>query len=488
MKGQLWIDGAWVEGEGEILTSLNPFSGKTIWQGHCATSAQVDASVEAAREALIAWSLRPAEDRIKLVEAFGEQLKNNQESLALCIGEETGKPLWETRTEVAAMIGKIAISIKAYYERTGEHVADTPAGRARLQHKPQGVLAVFGPYNFPGHLPNGHIIPALIAGNTVIFKPSELTPASAQLTLRLWEQAGIPKGVLNLVQGAKAVGVLLSHHKGIDGLLFTGSSATGNVLSQAFAQHSGKLLALEMGGNNPLIVDQVADLKGAVHHILFSAFVSAGQRCTCARRLFVPKGEAGDALINALVNAAESLTIGQYDQEPQPFYGAVIAKETADNLLKVQDDLLNKNAIALLKMAPKNEYGTLLSPGIIDVTAVTALEDEEHFGPLLRLTRYHDFDEAIRLANDTRYGLAAGLLSDSKTQYEYFYQRIRAGIVNWNKPLTGASSAAPFGGVGDSGNHRPSAYYAADYCAYPVASLEADTTELPLTLSPGMTV
>lgn len=486
IQGQLLINGQWVSGQAESLTSYNPYDGSVLWEGKSASNEQVSDAIRAARTAFTEWSQRAAENRIAIIEAFGEQLKTHQEALATLIAQETGKPLWETRTEVGAMMGKVAISIKAYHERTGTHESETAVGRARLQHKPHGVAAVFGPYNFPGHLPNGHIIPALIAGNTLIFKPSELTPATAQLTLELWEKAGLPSGVLNLVQGGKDVGIALSTHPDIDALFFTGSSATGKVLSQAYATQPGKILALEMGGNNPLVVDEVEDLSGAVHHVLFSAFVSAGQRCTCARRLYIPNTPFGDKLLSAVIEAAKALEIGQYDQDPQPFYGTVIQPSTAKQLLEAQANLIAQGAKSLLTMEAKNEYGTLLSPGILDVTSIKNPVDEEHFGPLLSVIRYDDLGDAIQLANQTRYGLSAGILTDSKERYEQFYQSIRAGIVNWNKPLTGASSAAPFGGLGDSGNHRPSAYYAADYCAYPVASLEADKTECPKTLSPGM--
>ena len=357
-----------------------------------------------------------------------------------------------------------------------------------LRHKPHGVVAVFGPYNFPGHLPNGHIVPALLAGNTVVFKPSEQTPKVAELTLGCWIEAGLPAGVLNLVQGARQTGAALAAHPGIDGLFFTGSSRTGNLLHAQFGGHPETILALEMGGNNALIVDQLADIDAAVYCIIQSAFISAGQRCTCARRLLVPEGEWGDGLLGRLVSVAASLRVGAYDAEPAPFMGAVISLDAAQHLLKVQERLIDKGARPLLGMSQPLEGAALLTPGIIDVSAVQPRADEEVFGPLLQVVRYADFDAAIVEANATRFGLAAGLLSDSRERYEAFWLSSRAGIVNWNKPLTGAASSAPFGGIGASGNHRPSAYYAADYCAYPVASLESEQLVLPDSLAPGVSL
>ncbi|MCL6414491.1 succinylglutamate-semialdehyde dehydrogenase [Aestuariirhabdus sp. Z084] len=488
MSKSLFINGSWVQGQGPEFSSENPAKAQTLWQGRSATAEQVNKAIDAARSAFYDWSSIPFEAREAVVKRFAEQLDNNREALALAIAEETGKPLWETRTEIAAMIGKITISIKAYQERTGEEESQVPAGRSVLRHKPHGVVAVFGPYNFPGHLPNGHIVPAILAGNTVVFKPSELTPRVAEKTLELWESAQLPAGVINMVQGEKDTGIALAANPGIDGLFFTGSSATGHLLHQQFAGDPGKILALEMGGNNPLILDEVANLDGAVHETLQSAYVSAGQRCTCARRLYVPRSEQGDLFIDKLVSAIKKIKVGLYDADEQPFMGSLISVAAAEGILSAQHHLQTLGGIPLVEAKRLDEQSALISPALIDVTAITELPDDEYFGPLLQLIRYDDFDQAIDMANNTRYGLSAGLLSDNRKQYEHFFKRSRAGIVNWNKQLTGASSAAPFGGIGASGNHRASAYYAADYCAYPVASLEADTVNLPEKLAPGLSL
>lgn len=483
----LYINGQWQSGEAEAMTSLDPARNRPVWSGHAASAEQVDAAVAAARAAAPAWAQASRGQRLEVLERFVERLKQHHEVLAACIAEETGKPLWEARTEVTAMAGKLAISVQAQDERAGEKQSDLPAGRAVLRHRPHGVVAVFGPYNFPGHLPNGHIIPALLAGNTVVFKPSELTPRVALETLKLWHQAGIPAGVLNLVQGAAQTGKALANHADLDGLFFTGSSRTGGVLHEQFAAHPGKILALEMGGNNPLVVEPVADLDAAVHDIVQSAFVTAGQRCTCARRLLVPQGEWGDALLQRLVTVTARLQVGPPDADPQPFMGAVISASAAAGLVAAQDALIESGAQSLLAMRHLDPDTGFVTPGIVDVTALgDTLPDEEHFGPLLKVIRYRDFDTALRLANATRFGLSAGLISDDAARYAEFLEGIRAGIVNWNRPTTGAASSAPFGGIGDSGNHRASAYYAADYCAYPVASMEAERVSLPATLSPGL--
>lgn len=483
-----YIAGQWRSGQGEPLQSLDPVSQAVLWQGLGATAAQVDAAVAAARGAFSLWAAHSLDGRIAVLERFAARLKTRADEVARAIGEETGKPLWEAATEVNSMVGKVAISIQSYRERTGEKSGPLGDATAVLRHKPHGVVAVFGPYNFPGHLPNGHIVPALLAGNCVLFKPSELTPRVAELTVQCWIEAGLPEGVLSLLQGGRETGIALAGHPGIDGLFFTGSSRTGNLLHAQFAGRPDKILALEMGGNNPLLVDEVADVDAAVYTIVQSAFISAGQRCTCARRLLVPQGEWGDALLARLVQVAGQIKVGRFDEQPAPFMGAVISLQAAAQLMQAQQDLLAGGATALLAMTQPQAGAALLTPGILDVTAVSDRPDEEFFGPLLQVIRYDSFESAIAEANATVYGLAAGLLSDSRARFEQFWLHSRAGIVNWNKQLTGAASTAPFGGIGASGNHRASAYYAADYCAYPVAGLESESLALPATLTPGVTL
>ena len=482
-----FINGEWLAGQGEVFSSLNPANNEVIWQANSATAEQVDIAVKSAREAFYSWSDMAFEARLEVVKRFAEQLKENSEELAIAIARETGKPLWETRTEAGAMVGKIAISEKAYHERTGVVENAMPVGRAVIRHKAHGVVAVFGPYNFPGHLPNGHIVPALLAGNTVIFKPSELTPYVAELTLKLWEKAGLPAGVINLVQGEVETGKALASHRGIDGLFFTGSSRTGHILHEQFAGQPGKILALEMGGNNPLIVKDASDTKAVVHDIIQSAFISSGQRCTCARKLFLPAGEQGDAILEHLVRATKAIKVGNFDDEEQPFMGSMISNQAAAGMVKAQQQLIDLGAEAIIELTHQEGTG-FVTPGILECSNVTDFPDDEHFGPLLKVFRYTDFDAAIEKANDTSFGLSAGLLSDNAEDYDHFLRRIRAGIVNFNRPITGASSAAPFGGIGASGNHRASAYYAADYCAYPVASVELEKVTLPSALSPGLSI
>lgn len=484
-KDQL-IGSDWIAGDGLAFDSRDPASNEVLWEGAQASAEQVRQAVQAARAAFDGWSELGLGERLQIIRRFSRRLDANKCALAETISRETGKPTWEALTEVAAMIGKIDISARAYKERTGIHEREIVGGLSIVRHKPHGVVAVFGPFNFPGHLPNGHIVPALLAGNTVVFKPSELAPLCAEHVLRLWLQAGLPGGVINLVQGDRDVGRALAAEPGIDGLFFTGSAATGRLLHRQFSEQPEKILALEMGGNNPLVVLPGVDTRAAVYAIIQSAYLTAGQRCSCARRLYLPWDKPGDALLQALIDAVTGLRVGSWVDAEPPFMGPVISAAAAAGLLAVQARMEHLGGRALVAMRQLREATGLLSPGLMDVGAIADLPDEEHFGPFLQVARYDTLEQAITLANATRFGLSAGLLGGRRADFERFFRRSRAGIVNWNRPLTGASSAAPFGGVGDSGNHRPSAYYAADYCAYPVASLQADKLALPERLSPGV--
>ncbi|AVY99364.1 succinylglutamate-semialdehyde dehydrogenase [Lelliottia sp. WB101] len=482
----LWINGDWVTGEGERRVKTNPVGKEALWTGADASAAQVEQACKAARAAFPAWAKQPFSLRQAVVEKFASLLETNKVELTSIIARETGKPRWEAATEITAMINKIAISVKAYHTRTGEQHTEMADGAATLRHRPHGVLAVFGPYNFPGHLPNGHIVPALLAGNAVIFKPSELTPWSGEAVVKLWEQAGLPPGVLNLVQGGRETGQALSALSDIDGLLFTGSAGTGYQLHRQLAGQPEKILALEMGGNNPLIVEDPDDIDAAVHLAIQSAFVTAGQRCTCARRLLVKRGAQGDAFLARLVEVSARIKPDAWDAEPQPFIGGLISEQAAQNVVNAWRDHVARGGKSLLEPKLIQPGTSLLTPGIVEMSAASDVPDEETFGPLLCVWRYDDFDSAISLANNTRYGLSSGLISPDREKFDTLLIEARAGIVNWNKPLTGAASTAPFGGVGASGNHRASAWYAADYCAWPMASLETPALTLPETLNPGL--
>ena len=453
------------------LISTEPATGEEVWSGDIGNA---EAEVAAAQAAWPEWAAHSVSYRIEAMRRFANEVRAREQDFADLISRETGKPYWESRTEVASVINKVEISANAYLERTPMRKLEAAMGsKVAVRHKPHGVLGVLGPYNFPAHLPNGHIVPALIAGNAVVFKPSEKTPATGAFLVDCFHAAGVPDGVVRLLIGGPAEGKALASQAGIDGLLFTGSARAGVSLHRQFADAPHKMLALELGGNNPLIVWQAADIDAAAMIAVQSAYLSAGQRCTAARRLIVEDG-AEEPLIAAITKLIDRIIVDHPHASPAPFMGPLIDLAAADHLQSQWMGLMMKGGKPIRRLDRPHEDRPFLTPALIDVTDVRERPDEEMFGPVLQLIRVADFDAAIDEANNTRFGLAASLIGGTPAMYDKFWANVRAGVINWNKPTNGAPSNAPFGGVGLSGNHRPSAYYAADYCAYPVTSSETE--------------
>ncbi len=453
-----------------ILVSTEPATGAQIWSG---TIGDAAAEVAAARAAWPAWAAHSVAYRIEALRRFANVIRAKEAEFADLIARETGKPFWDARSEVAAVINKVEISISAYMERTPQQKLEAALGdKVAVRHKPHGVLAVLGPYNFPAHLPNGHIVPALIAGNAIVFKPSEKTPASGTFLVDCYRDAGIAEGVVRLLIGGPEEGKALAGQDGIDGLLFTGSARAGMALHRQFAETPHKILALELGGNNPIVVWKPSDLHAAATIVVQSAYLSSGQRCTAARRLIVEDGKEGP-LIETIIKLIDRIIVDSPLANPQPFMGPLIDTRSADNLQEQWQELIAKGGKPLRPLDRPFADRPFLTPALIDMTEVEDRPDEELFGPVLQLIRVKDFAAAIDEANNSRFGLAASLIGGSPEMYDRFWANVRAGVINWNKPTNGAPSNAPFGGIGLSGNHRPSAYYAADYCAYPVTSSES---------------
>lgn len=488
MIGKNYINGQWVTGTGKVFSSEDPATGTIIWQGAAGGCSDIANAIQAAKNAFREWAILSFDKRVTFLECFIKEIEEKRSLLSETIALETGKPLWEANLEISAVISKLPISIGSYQERCRKVIKQTPVGLSFTYHKPHGVIAVCGPFNFPAHLPNGHIIPALLAGNVIIFKPSELTPLVSEIIMECWQKAELPPGVINLIQGSIETGENLIKDRDIDGVLFTGSFKTGQVLSKYFADFPEKILALEMGGNNPLVVSNISNIKAAVYQVIQSAYVTAGQRCTCARRLIVQKNVDNERFMEKLITSIKAIKISAYTERPEPFMGPVISSQAAKRIIDSYNFLVKSGAKVLVPLELIDKKLPFLRPGLIDVTEVSNRIDEEIFGPLLQLTWVNDFKTAVQEANRTAYGLAASILTDDEALYHQFKTMVRAGIVNWNRATTGASSNAPFGGIGHSGNHRPSAYYAADYCAYPVACLEEKQLVLPKTLSPGIEV
>lgn len=454
-----------------MLISNEPATGARLWEAPVGDAA---AEVAIARAGWPDWASKPLTVRIETLRRFANAVRARADAFADLIARETGKPLWEARTEVEAVVNKVDISVTAYSERTASRKLDgAMTSRTALRHKPHGVLAVLGPFNFPAHLPNGHIVPALLAGNAVVFKPSEKTPAVGQFLVECFHAAGVPRECIRFLAGGPDEGRALAADPGIDGLLFTGSARAGMALHRQFAETPQKILALELGGNNPIVVWDSPTIHAAAILCVQSAYMTAGQRCTAARRLIVKDG-AHQPLVDEIGKLIARMVIAEPHSSPAPFMGPVIDNEAADGIQERFLDLMMKGGRAIAHLQRPIEGRPFLTPALIDVTEVDNRPDEEIFGPVLQMIRVPDFDAAIAEANATRFGLSAALVTEKPALYERFWSSTRAGIINWNKPTNGAPSNAPFGGVGLSGNHRPAAFYAADYCAYPVVSGEAE--------------
>lgn len=453
------------------IVSHEPATGAEIWRGR---PCDVEDAVERARRAWPGWAAQPLSTRMELVRRFANEVRKEAAALARTIAREVGKPLWEANAEVEGVIAKVEVSIRAYAERTSQRKLDSALqGTMAVRHKPHGVLVVLGPFNYPAHLPNSHIVPALIAGNVVIFKPSEKAPASGELLARCFHRAGISAGVVQFAPGGPEEGQAFVAHDGVDGVLFTGSAHAGIAINRKLAARPDKVVALEMGGNNPIVLWDTPKLTDAAAIIVQSAFATTGQRCTAARRLIV-RNSLYDAAIGEVKAIADRIIFGAPFDEPAPFMGPVIDNAAADGLTESFLYLLSHGGRAIKHLVRPDDSLPFLSPAIIDTTAMKDRPDVELFGPILQVVRVDDFDEAIAEANNTRFGLAASLVGGTPQEYNRFWANVRAGIVNWNRPTTGPSHAAPVGGIGLSGNHRPTGSYAADYCAYPVASGEME--------------
>ncbi len=455
---------------GEII-SIEPATGAEYWRGPIS---DVDQEIGIARGAWAHWAAQPVTNRVETLRRFVNVVRSKSKEFADCISRETGKPLWESAAEIELVTEKVNISAAAYSDRTSQRRIEGAMGlKSVVRHKPHGVLGVLGPFNAPAHLPNSHIAPALIAGNAVVFKPSEKTPASGKFLVECYHEAGVPVEALRLVIGGQEQGKQMVSHAGLDGILFTGSTPIGFGIARQFANQPGKVLALEMGGNNPIVVWDTPDIQAAAVLVVQSAFSSAGQRCTNARRLIIKEG-GHEALFQEIVKLSSRLIVGDPHATPAPFMGPVIDNDTADALEETFLALMMRGGSPIKNLQRPVNGRPFINPAIIDMTLAKDRPDLELFGPILQVVRVKDFNEAIAEANATRYGLCASLIGGTPEMFDMFWANIRAGIVNWNRPTIGEASKAPVGGIGLSGNQRASGYYAADYCAYPVVSSEEE--------------
>lgn len=496
LVGGEWVPLAPVSAGGGIESTNPARPGEVVWAG-TPVGAHVERAIAAARAALPAWSAWAVERRVAVLRKYQEIAKARVAEVAELICDETGKAMWDCKGEAGLLASKVDITLEPG-EHSGMHrvggfeFAMNETKRAACLFRPHGVMAVVGPFNFPVHLPNGHIVPALATGNVVVFKPSDKTPAVGQLLAEIFQEAleaeGAPAGVFNLVQGAAPSAKALVAHAGVDGVLFTGSWQVGRAIMEANLDHPGKMIALEMGGNNAAVVMDDADLRQAAIECARCAFITTGQRCTCTRRLIVHEAAAGK-VIGAVCKAASTMVVDDPRAETV-FMGPLVTEQARAAVFAFQDRLAKTGGEVLVESTPvPGREGWYLTPSVVRVPGFSIDRDdcgcdEEVFGPVLRVSVVKSLDEAIEQANATRYGLAASIFTGSRENIDRFLREARAGCVNINCGTAGASSKLPFGGLGWSGNHRPAGAFSLDYCAYPVASMQESGEGAAV--SPGM--
>lgn len=450
----------------------------------------VEKACRSARSAFEKWAALSCDERADYLKRLKELYLAHSEKLSEIISRETGKPLWEAQTEAKAMAAKIDITIehssRLIREERIENALPQITGVTRF--KPRGVMAVIGPFNFPGHLPNGHIIPALYAGNTVVFKPSDKTAAVGQFMAEMFHGAGFPEGVFNLVQGLGETGKRLCEHEEVDGVLFTGSYEVGLRIKQSTLHHYWKLLALEMGGKNTTIVWDDADLEKSVYESLLGAFLTSGQRCSGTSKI-VLHPEIADQFIEHFYESAKKIQIGHWSQNP--FMGPLVSKDSVEKYIRFQEIGKREGAESVMRGKPLelDWPGYYVTPSICRVPqydAKSVYQNNEIFGPNVAIYTTSSFDDALAITNGGGYGLAMALFTQNERLYQRALLKARVGILNLNRTTNGASSKMPFGGMGKSGNDRPSADFAIQYCSVPVASLEDKTAFNRSQILPGM--
>ena len=440
----------------------------------------VDEAVLAAKKAFNSWSELGFQKRADLLMRLKSLYQTHKEEIAQLISREMGKPLWESRGEVQGMISKIDITLNYSIDLIKEQsVEGLPLNiQGITSYKPRGVMVVIGPYNFPGHLPNGSIIPALAVGNTVIFKPSEYTPFTGQLIAQLFSQAGFPKGVFNLVQGDGKIAEKLVKHSDVDGVLFTGSYETGLKIKKATIEDYWKILALEMGGKNVSIVWKDALLEKTVYECIVGAFSTTGQRCSCTSRILVHK-DISEAFIEKFLKITRKLSMGHW--KDNVFMGSLAFKGAQEKYFYFLEMAKKEKAEVLLAAKKLDEgyfnhqfSGYYVSPSVhlVESSETSIYQKSEIFGPNVAISIIDDIDEALSINNSTGYGLVTSIFTQNEMLYKKTCQKAKVGLLNWNRSTVGANSKLPFGGLRRSGNDRPAGHFAIYYCSTPLASLQ----------------
>ncbi|MDH4468272.1 MAG: aldehyde dehydrogenase family protein [Bacteriovoracaceae bacterium] len=424
------------------------------------------------------WRKVPLEKRIEALLRYKAALIKREDEMTEALALETGKPLWEARQEAKGLAAKVDVTISDSLPRVADKTIDQimPGTKGSTLHRPIGPSLVIGPFNFPCHLANGQIVNALIAGNSIIFKPSEKTAFSPQLMMDALVEAEFPVGVVNLLQGDGAAVAQILSDKRIKGVFFTGSREVGKKILQATHLDLGKMVALELGGKNTTIVDKDVPLEYVVSELLSACFLTAGQRCTSTSLVVVHQKIYGD-LLDLLRTWTKKIIIGAPHQNPTPFMGPLIdenAVQLYQNYIDLAKEQGAKEWLPMQNLC-KEKLGYFSSPSILTYEGTwqnKSFIGKEIFAPNTLVIPFHKEEEAIAIANSTEYGLAAAVFSQDSHFIQHCLMDIDAGVINVNKSTVGASGRLPFGGLKESGNYRPAAVSMIDSCVHAISSLQ----------------
>lgn len=454
----------------------------------------VDRAVESAVKGHALWRKSSLEQRIALLKRYQEEVSRRKEEIALAIAWEMGKPLWEARTEAASVAAKVTVTIEDSLPRIQNKSFTNimPKTDGHIFYKPLGPCLIIGPFNFPCHLANGQILSALIAGNAVIFKPSEKTCYSGQIMTECFEAAGFPAGVFNMIQGDGEIARRLTREKSIKGVFFTGSKEVGKKILDVTHADLSKLVALELGGKNTTILHKDANIDHAYGELLKACFLTAGQRCTSTSIVAI-HSSLKDEFIAKFHDLSKKLIIDHaVEYVKEPFMGPLVDQSAVDAYLLFMGMAKREGIEEIMrgKTIEKVKKGHYVTPSIHLAQSWnndSLFLQSEIFGPNVTFIPYDDIEEAIKIANSTEYGLAAAVFSKDKTIFQKCAEDIESGLVNFNRSTVGASAKLPFGGVKNSGNYHPAALTTIDACVYQMSALEVTTDEVEdLRLIPGI--
>lgn len=468
------------EGTVDASASASPFRSENpaTLETVCDAIGDPDAvarAVNAAHDAWPAWRRLTVAERAAALQRVAAAVPEHAPAIAAAITAEMGKVHSEALIEAKSVAQKLQDTIALYPHELSGAMSGAPGEQ---RHRPLGVVAIIGPFNFPVHLINTHLLPALLAGNTVVAKVSELTPLTGQRYAALFHAAGLPPGVFNLVQGGGPVGQALVTHPSVHGVIFTGSYNTARRIRQALFDMPEKKLALELGGKNPVVVlDDVAEdparLDHAVREILLGALLTAGQRCTATSRVIATPGVA-PALRERLTTAFRTIRPGDPDS-PDTFLGPLASQTATRHFLRGLDAAKADGARVLVDS--EHLGACFVTPSLYEVAGHESLVHEELFGPNVAFELATDPADAFRRASNSRFGLSASIFTESKDAFEAFVDAVPTGVVNWNRSTNGASGLLPFGGIGMSGNFSPGGSGSLRIGTYPVAVMQIPSTQ-----------